>query len=275
MHPGTSALRVGERAGTPVDALATLWHRYSSHRSIRAQSRAVAGIHHPREGNWLPPEYEEPDNGRAQAAESGAARPDSSESTGAHRQQPGRAVRRRERLPQLRAVEGRDPDRVRRRSGQGPRTGGGRAAGQRGRAGRPFVGPAGKLFDKALAELGLDRSAMYVTNAEAFSLRDARQVPPAPQPYAGTCARLPSLAGRRAASDQAGHRRLPGCGRRQGRIRLRVRSAARARDVAGTAERCAWTVRPSWVLRQRDSAAREQAYRGFVADLELLVELRS
>src|SRR5688500_805700 len=40
--------------------------------------------------------------------------------------------------------------------------------------GRPFVGPAGKLFDKALAELGLDRSAMYVTNAEAFSLRDAR-----------------------------------------------------------------------------------------------------
>lgn len=32
-------------------------------------------------------------------------------------------------------------------------------------SGRPFVGPAGKLFDRALEELGIDRSAMYVTNA--------------------------------------------------------------------------------------------------------------
>ncbi len=31
--------------------------------------------------------------------------------------------------------------------------------------GRPFVGPAGQLFDRALAELGYLRSSMYVTNA--------------------------------------------------------------------------------------------------------------
>ncbi|HEX6720514.1 MAG TPA: UdgX family uracil-DNA binding protein [Burkholderiaceae bacterium] len=31
--------------------------------------------------------------------------------------------------------------------------------------GRPFVGPAGKLLDRALAELGWDRSVAYVTNA--------------------------------------------------------------------------------------------------------------
>jgi len=30
--------------------------------------------------------------------------------------------------------------------------------------GRPFVGPAGKLFDRALDEAGLDRSTAYVTN---------------------------------------------------------------------------------------------------------------
>jgi uracil-DNA glycosylase family protein len=30
--------------------------------------------------------------------------------------------------------------------------------------GRPFVGPAGKLFDEALAEAGIDRSRVYVTN---------------------------------------------------------------------------------------------------------------
>ena len=31
-------------------------------------------------------------------------------------------------------------------------------------AGRPFVGPAGKLLDEALADAGIDRSQVYVTN---------------------------------------------------------------------------------------------------------------
>ncbi|MEJ0097150.1 MAG: UdgX family uracil-DNA binding protein [Bauldia sp.] len=32
-------------------------------------------------------------------------------------------------------------------------------------AGHPFVGPAGKLLDRALADAGIERSAVYVTNA--------------------------------------------------------------------------------------------------------------
>src|SRR5215218_4623581 len=32
-------------------------------------------------------------------------------------------------------------------------------------AGEPFVGPAGRLLDRALEEAGIDRSAAYVTNA--------------------------------------------------------------------------------------------------------------
>jgi uracil-DNA glycosylase family protein len=32
-------------------------------------------------------------------------------------------------------------------------------------AGRPFVGPAGRLLDRALTDAGLDRSSLYVTNA--------------------------------------------------------------------------------------------------------------
>jgi DNA polymerase len=36
---------------------------------------------------------------------------------------------------------------------------------QEDRAGRPFVGPAGKILDDALAEAGIERSAAYVTNA--------------------------------------------------------------------------------------------------------------
>jgi uracil-DNA glycosylase len=31
--------------------------------------------------------------------------------------------------------------------------------------GRPFVGPAGQIFDRALAEAGIDRGTTYVTNA--------------------------------------------------------------------------------------------------------------
>src|SRR6266446_10588168 len=32
-------------------------------------------------------------------------------------------------------------------------------------AGKPFVGPAGKIIDQALEEAGIDRKAVYVTNA--------------------------------------------------------------------------------------------------------------
>ena len=32
-------------------------------------------------------------------------------------------------------------------------------------AGKPFVGPAGKIMDRALEEAGIDRSQVYVTNA--------------------------------------------------------------------------------------------------------------
>jgi uracil-DNA glycosylase family protein len=36
---------------------------------------------------------------------------------------------------------------------------------QEDRVGKPFVGPAGKLFDRAMEEAGIDRSLAYVTNA--------------------------------------------------------------------------------------------------------------
>jgi uracil-DNA glycosylase len=42
------------------------------------------------------------------------------------------------------------------------------------RAGRPFVGPAGRVFDDALAEAGIDRSVTYVTNAVKHFKWEAR-----------------------------------------------------------------------------------------------------
>jgi DNA polymerase len=46
-------------------------------------------------------------------------------------------------------------------------------------AGRPFVGPAGKLFDTLLKQAGVDRSQTYVTNAVKhfkFVLRGKRRI---------------------------------------------------------------------------------------------------
>src|SRR5437588_9807755 len=36
---------------------------------------------------------------------------------------------------------------------------------QEDRQGRPFVGPAGLLLDRAMADAGIDRDGVYVTNA--------------------------------------------------------------------------------------------------------------
>lgn len=43
-------------------------------------------------------------------------------------------------------------------------------------AGRPFIGPAGKLLDKALQEAGLDRKTLYVTNAVKHFKFTARNI---------------------------------------------------------------------------------------------------
>jgi uracil-DNA glycosylase family protein len=51
-------------------------------------------------------------------------------------------------------------------------------------AGRPFVGPAGQIFDKALEEAGIDRSDTYVTNAVKhfkFERRGRRRIHQKPE----------------------------------------------------------------------------------------------
>src|SRR6185312_15957418 len=51
------------------------------------------------------------------------------------------------------------------------------------RVGRPFVGPAGQLLDRAIAELGWRREALYLTNAVKhfkFELRGKRRIHKSP-----------------------------------------------------------------------------------------------
>ena len=57
--------------------------------------------------------------------------------------------------------------------------------------GQPFVGPAGKLFERALEELGMPRDKVYVTNAVKhfkFELRGKRRIHKTPaQQEAAAC----------------------------------------------------------------------------------------
>lgn len=52
------------------------------------------------------------------------------------------------------------------------------------RVGRPFVGPAGRLVDQVLTQVGLDRAAVYVTNAVKhfrFVMRGKRRIHNSPK----------------------------------------------------------------------------------------------
>src|SRR5512133_4220508 len=137
-------------------------------------------------------------------------------------------------------------------------------------SGLPFVGPAGKLFDRALEELGIDRARLYVTNAVKhfkFERRGKSRLHRSPNPAEQRACRL----------------WLEGEIERIHPDVIVCLGAIAARNILGTRfglmkQRGTWqtladgtrafaTVHPSWVLRQTDSQSRAAAYQGFVADL--------
>lgn len=148
------------------------------------------------------------------------------------------------------------------------------------RVGRPFVGPAGRLLDRALADAGLDRAEAYVTNAvKHFRFRrdtpGGRRLHVTPDlEHLAAC--RPWLVAELAAvhptvvvllGASAG-RALLGPDFRVGRSRGRLMARPVAADEPAR-ERGGWvlaTVHPSAVLRAQDSDA---AYAGLVADLRL------
>jgi uracil-DNA glycosylase len=137
-------------------------------------------------------------------------------------------------------------------------------------AGRPFVGPAGKLLDRALAEAGIDRSKVYVTNAVKhfkWEARGKRRIHAKPSP-AEIAACLPWLEAELdvvkpeiiaclgATAAQALLGRQFRVTRQRGKL-LPFRPSLRV--VA--------TVHPSSVLRAPDDQARALAFDQLVADL--------
>ncbi|WAT15368.1 UdgX family uracil-DNA binding protein [Xanthomonas fragariae] len=141
-------------------------------------------------------------------------------------------------------------------------------------SGRPFVGPAGRLFNMALGELGVGRETFYVTNAVKhfrFEQRGKRRLHRNPErSHMQACSGW--LLAERAQLRPA---------------QIVCLGAIAAQAVLGKGfrlmqERGQWqrlddgtpvltTVHPSWVLRQ-PSAAREEGYRRFVEDLRQLLD---
>ncbi|MDT7951838.1 MAG: UdgX family uracil-DNA binding protein [Acetobacteraceae bacterium] len=143
-------------------------------------------------------------------------------------------------------------------------------------AGRPFVGPAGQLLDRAMEEAGLDRSQVYVTNAVKhfkFEPRGKRRIHAKPGTSEITACRFwleieraavaPALTVMLGAS--AAHAVL-------GRTVTISRERGRPIPLTGNAQGFV-TVHPSYLLRLPDPAAKEREYAAFVADLRHVKEL--
>lgn len=144
---------------------------------------------------------------------------------------------------------------------------------QEDRQGRPFVGPAGQLFDRALDEAGIDRSRIYLTNAVKhfkFILRGKRRIHQKPdRAEINACKpwllneidlvqpRLIVAMGATAAQALLG--RTVTIGKERGRFQ------------AYPDDRHLFvTVHPSFLLRVPDERAQEIEYRRFIEELRMI-----
>jgi uracil-DNA glycosylase family protein len=145
---------------------------------------------------------------------------------------------------------------------------------QEDKAGKPFVGPAGRLLDEALEDAGIDRTQVYVTNVVKhfkWVARGKRRIHQKPNwQEAAACRpwldaelavvkpRVLVCLGATAAQALLG---------RQFRV-----TKERGRPVdSNLAEHVLATIHPSAILR--DPETREQEYAAFVADLRTVAEL--
>jgi uracil-DNA glycosylase family protein len=142
-------------------------------------------------------------------------------------------------------------------------------------AGKPFVGPAGKLLDRALEDAGIDRMQVYVTNTvkhfkwEPRGKRRIHQKPnsreiAACRPWLEAELRIVRpklLVCLGATAAQA----IFGTSFRVTRDRGKVLASQFASKVVAT-------VHPSSLLRQPDEESRAREYKHFVADLRVALK---
>jgi DNA polymerase len=137
-------------------------------------------------------------------------------------------------------------------------------------AGRPFVGPAGRLLDKALGDAGIDRGDTYVTNAVKhfkFIVRGKKRLHQKPNAVQVEACRVWLESELAAVKPQAvvllgatAAQAMMGRSFRVTKERGKVLDAAFAPVVVAT-------VHPSSLLRMPDRSQWEAEYARFVADL--------
>ncbi len=141
--------------------------------------------------------------------------------------------------------------------------------------GKPFVGPAGKLLDKALEDAGIDRSQVYVTNVVKhfkWQGRGKRRIHQKPN-WSEVAACRPWL---EAELEVVEPRVLVCLGATAAQALLgrdfRVSRQRGELVESDLAEHVLATVHPSSVLRA-DEETREREYRELVRDLETVAKL--
>ena len=144
------------------------------------------------------------------------------------------------------------------------------------RRGLPFVGPAGKVLDRALEEAGIDRSLVYVTNAVKhfkWKARGKRRIHQKPT-WSEVTACRPWLE----AELEVVRPRVVVClGATSAQSLLgrdfRVTQHRGELLESDIAEHVTATVHPSSILRQQDEGSRHAELAAFVDDLRVVARL--
>jgi uracil-DNA glycosylase len=141
------------------------------------------------------------------------------------------------------------------------------------REGKPFVGPAGRMFDKALVEAGIDRSEVYVTNVVKhfkYTMRGKRRIHQRPDAEEIAACR-PWL---EAELDQVKPQVLVALGATAAKALFgsgfKVTQQRGQFIESELAPLATGTVHPSSILRAPDDEARQRAYLDFVQDLRAI-----
>ena len=142
-------------------------------------------------------------------------------------------------------------------------------------AGKPFVGPAGKMLDRALADVGIDRQQVYVTNTVKhfkWEPRGKRRIHQKPSPRDVAACRPWMEAELRLVAPKVlvclgstAAQAIFGTSFRVTRQRGRVLQSQFASNTVVT-------VHPSSLLRQPDEETQEREYALFVNDLRVAFE---
>ncbi|MBR1283806.1 UdgX family uracil-DNA binding protein [Bradyrhizobium sp. AUGA SZCCT0177] len=143
-------------------------------------------------------------------------------------------------------------------------------------AGKPFVGPAGQMLDRALDEAGIDRSKVYVTNAvKHFKFVPRGKIRLHQKPNTAEIKACRQWYERERAAIKPVLVVAMGATAAQsvfGKITPVNKSRGRLIDLEDGATALV-TVHPSYLLRLPDADAKAQEYQRFVADLKIAAAL--